>query len=99
MLDWYTPENWQSLSLSDYDLGTTGAAFVPGPNLVMTGNKYGTFYVADPASMGHLSTVTDSPQNLQAVRWGGRVHLRALSEQQRAELFTCWSRVPSCERS
>jgi uncharacterized protein (TIGR03437 family) len=71
VLDWYTPENWQTLSLSDYDLGSTGATYVPGVNLIITGNKYGTIYVADPESMGHLATVTDSPQNLQAVRWGG----------------------------
>ena len=71
MLDWYTPENWETLSLSDYDLGSTGAAYVPNLNLVLTGNKYGTIYVANPDSMGHLATVTNSPQNLQAVRWGG----------------------------
>jgi len=71
VLDWYTPEDWQNLSISDYDLGTTGAAFVPGPNLVLTGNKYGTIYVANPDAMGHLSVPSSSPPNLQAVRWGG----------------------------
>ncbi len=75
MLDWFTPYNWKTLSDADQDLGSTGAIMVPGGNLVLAGNKYGTIYVVSTSSMGNLANPGDTPQNFQPVRWGGVFNL------------------------
>lgn len=76
LLDWFTPDDWQTLSDGDYDLGSSGAALVPGANLVVGGDKYGSIYSVPTNSMGQLTSASGpAVQSFQAVRWGGIFNL------------------------
>jgi uncharacterized protein (TIGR03437 family) len=78
LVDWGTPNNWQTLADGDFDLGSSGAALVPNTNLVLGGDKFGTLYAVNSNSMGHLWS--SAPQNsgvqaFQAVQYGGIFNL------------------------
>ena len=85
LLDWYTPENWQSLSISDYDLGTTGAAYLCSLNLVLTGNKYGTDLRGQSGFDGPPVYRNGFSAESAGRALGWSVHVRAISRQYRAD--------------
>ncbi len=53
--DWFTVSDWQQTSATDYDLGSTGIALIPGTHYALTGNKSGNVYVADTSNLGGLT--------------------------------------------
>jgi len=74
VLDWYTPQNFVSLNIGDWDLGSGGALLVPGTDLLLGGGKQGVVYVIDSTDMGHLDTGGNtSVQDFQATnaQWNG----------------------------
>jgi uncharacterized protein (TIGR03437 family) len=76
VLDWFTPDDWQTLSDGDYDMGSSGAVLVPGSDLVLGGDKYGSIYSLHTGSLGHLTAASGPAlQSFQAVRWGGIYNL------------------------
>jgi len=72
LLDWYTPPNWEYLSDFDFDMGSLGPMFVPGTDLILSGDKFGNIYLADKKNLGHLDTMpAPSPRVLLASLYGG----------------------------
>jgi len=53
LLDWFTPDNYNSLNASDEDLGSGGAMLVPGTSLVIGGGKQATLFVLNTGNLGH----------------------------------------------
>jgi hypothetical protein len=53
ILDWFTPDNYATLTAYDEDFGSAGAMLIPGTSLVVGGGKFGTLYVCNTGSMGH----------------------------------------------
>jgi hypothetical protein len=56
LLDWFTPDNHATLDANDMDFGSSGPLLIPGTSLVVGGGKFGTFYVANTASLGHVQS-------------------------------------------
>jgi len=74
--DWFTPDDWRTLSDGDYDIGSTGVVLVPGTDLAVGGDKYGSLYSLHTSSMGHLTPASGpNVQSFPAVRWGGIFNL------------------------
>lgn len=72
LLDWFTPDNWETLSNFDYDMGSAGPSLMPGTNLMIGGNKFGTLYLINRQSMGGLGPDnSDHAQSFQAIDYGG----------------------------
>jgi hypothetical protein len=71
--DWYTPANWDSLDIGDWDLGSGGPLLVPNSHVLIGGGKQGIVYLIDTAAMGHLDTGNLSVQDFQATnqQWNG----------------------------
>jgi mono/diheme cytochrome c family protein len=73
--DWFQPYNSVALSEADIDVGSGGVLLVPeqpgpNPNLVISGGKQGTIYVANQGDLGHMNTAagaTSDTNILQAV--------------------------------
>ena len=67
-LNWFTPNNWQSLNSGDLDLGASGLLLLPDqaggshPHLLITGGKGGVMYVVDRDDMGGLNTPDSAVQ-------------------------------------
>ncbi|HME09500.1 MAG TPA: hypothetical protein VKG25_20740 [Bryobacteraceae bacterium] len=81
VLDWFTPDDWQTLSNGDYDLGSTGAALVPGTDLVVGGDKYGSIYSLHTGALGHLTSASGPGlQSFPAVRFGGIFNIALLPD-------------------
>lgn len=71
VLDWFTPSNFADLSDGDLDLGSAGAALMPGTNQVLTGGKSGDLLLLNSVSMGHLGPWNSSTaQSFNAVDGG-----------------------------
>ena len=82
--DWFTPDDWQTLSNGDYDLGSSGVALVPGTDLVLGGDKYGSIYSIHTSAMGRLSSASGpAVQSFQAVRWGGIFNFAVFQDSDR----------------
>jgi uncharacterized protein (TIGR03437 family) len=57
-------------------MGSSGAVLVPGTDLVIGGDKYGTIYSLHTGAMGHLTSASGPAlQSFQAVRFGGIFNL------------------------
>ena len=53
LLDWFTPDNYNSLNAADEDLGSGGALLIPGTSLVIGGGKQATLFVLNQGNLGH----------------------------------------------
>jgi hypothetical protein len=53
VLDWFTPDNYATLTANDEDFGSAGAMLIPGSSLVIGGGKDGILRVCNTGSMGH----------------------------------------------
>jgi hypothetical protein len=71
--DWFTPWNQADL-LDDQDLGATGLMLIPGPHLLVSGDKQGTLYLLKQDDMGHYNRHGDTQivQRFQATK--GPIH-------------------------
>jgi uncharacterized protein (TIGR03437 family) len=70
VLDWFTPDNWQSLDDLDNDLGSSGPVLTSSGRLV-GGGKEGIVYLIDRANMGHSQTGNGQIlQSFQAIGFG-----------------------------
>ncbi|MGH9760735.1 MAG: hypothetical protein ACREAC_07820, partial [Blastocatellia bacterium] len=71
--DWFTPDDWQTLSRDDLDLGSSGPMLIPGTNLLVHGGKESILYLMQLSSLGHEQT-----GNNQIVQHfstgGGQIH-------------------------
>ena len=54
--DYFTPDNWQTESNNDVDLGCGGLIVIPGTNLLLEGSKEGILYLLNTQNMGHMVT-------------------------------------------
>ncbi|MBV8819550.1 MAG: hypothetical protein JO022_14415, partial [Acidobacteriaceae bacterium] len=54
VLDWYTPDDWQMLSDHDNDVASGGSALLPGSDLLIGGDKFGTLYLMHQHAMANL---------------------------------------------
>ena len=54
LLDWFTPNQVNSLNGADADLGGSGPILIPGTDLLIGGGKSGWFYMTHTTDMGHL---------------------------------------------
>ena len=71
LVDWFTPQVWNSLNDDDWDFGSSGAILVPGANQVLAGAKSGMLYLAPTTSLGHLGGEGNgSVQAVQVNQWG-----------------------------
>jgi hypothetical protein len=70
LADWFTPADWQTLSVWDTDL-SAGPALIPGTHLLLGGDKSGRLYLIDGNSMGHLAPDGGRVQMIQAVQQSG----------------------------
>jgi outer membrane protein assembly factor BamB len=55
LLDYFAPTDWSALNASDTDVGSTSPSLL-GNNTVFQVGKYGTGYLLNTASLGHVST-------------------------------------------
>ena len=53
LLDWFTPDNYSTLTSEDEDLGSGGALLIPNTSLVLGGGKQGTVFLLNTGNMGH----------------------------------------------
>jgi hypothetical protein len=51
--DWFTPDNYATLTENDEDLGSGGPLLIPGTATVMGGGKQGEIYLCNTGDMGH----------------------------------------------
>jgi hypothetical protein len=56
VVDWFTPDDFQSLQASDLDLGSTGPVLIPGTDLLVTSGKESIIYVMHTSNLGHEQT-------------------------------------------
>ena len=68
VVDWFTPQNQDSLKINDADLGSGGVVLVPNSPLLLVGGKEGRLYLIDRTHMGkgalpslHSFQVTHQP--------------------------------------
>jgi hypothetical protein len=59
-LDYFKPNNYDSLNASDADLGSGGPIGIPGTTYLVGGGKQGYLYVVNTAAMGGLNLSGDS---------------------------------------
>jgi uncharacterized protein (TIGR03437 family) len=71
LLDWYTPDDYATLTAQDWDLGSAGAVAIANTNLLLAASKAGMLYLVQENSMGHLGpTTTSTVQGVQVNTWG-----------------------------
>ena len=61
--DWFTPSEWDTLNMSDVDLGSNGPVLMPGTNLLYAVGKEGQLFLLDRSNMGR--EVISNTQTLQ----------------------------------
>jgi hypothetical protein len=54
--DFFTPENWRTLTYFDVDMGSAGVLLVPGTNVLVGGGKDGWLYPIDRNNMGGIES-------------------------------------------
>jgi len=61
LLNWFTPDNWNTLDMNDQDISSSGPLLIPGTNppLIAGGGKAGYLYVLDTTDLGKFNS-TDS---------------------------------------
>ncbi len=69
LLDWFTPDSWNSLNAGDVDYGSAGPILIPGTDLVVGGGKSSVFYVMQSGNLGH--EVTGNTQIVQSLANNG----------------------------
>jgi hypothetical protein len=57
--DWFTPDNWESLSTGDWDMGCVATTVLPRqpgntPDMLVTASKDGELFLVDRDDMGHF---------------------------------------------
>ncbi len=52
VVDWFTPSEWDTLNVSDVDLGSNGPILMPGTNLLCAVGKEGQLFLLDRSNMG-----------------------------------------------
>ncbi|RYG25396.1 DNRLRE domain-containing protein, partial [bacterium] len=69
LTDAFTASNWNLLNDYDWDLGTSGIAFIPGTNRLVSGSKQGKVYVLDRDKLGGIAAEDSQiPQVFQAAK-------------------------------
>lgn len=53
LVDWFTPDSYDTLNQEDLDLAGSGPILLPGTNLIISGGKGGEFYLVNTTNMGH----------------------------------------------
>jgi uncharacterized protein (TIGR03437 family) len=67
LLDWYTPNTWAALNVTDSDLGSSGVILIPSTKQMVTAGKSGDMFLIKSDSMGHLGPKnTATVQNIQS---------------------------------
>jgi len=54
VVDWFTPSNYEKLTLLDIDIGSSGPMLLPDSDQLVGGGKQGYFYLLNRNKMGHL---------------------------------------------
>ena len=55
VVDYFTPDNQQTLAANDNDLGSSGFMLIPGTHLGLVAGKEGSIYLLDTNNMGHYN--------------------------------------------
>jgi len=55
-VDWFTPDDANTLSDTDTDVGSSGLTMLPGTDLMVGGGKQGVFYLLNSTDLGHEQT-------------------------------------------
>jgi uncharacterized repeat protein (TIGR01451 family) len=55
LTDWFVPDNWSTLDVNDWDLGSSTPTLIAGANRMVGGSKAGWLYVLDTTNLGHLA--------------------------------------------
>ena len=66
VLDYFTPNDYATLNVTDGDLGSAGALGIPGTTLLFGGGKQGMVYLIDSGNLGHESATDNVVQEFQA---------------------------------
>jgi len=64
--DWYTPQEWSTWNIRDYDLGSSGPLLIPNSDLMVTAGKAGMLYLLQTSSLGHVGP--DNTNTVQGVQ-------------------------------
>jgi hypothetical protein len=72
LLDWFTPNEVDTLNANDADLGGSGPILIPGTDLLAGAGKSGKFFITHAADMGHLGVGTGNTNIEQAFSNGGQ---------------------------
>lgn len=56
VVDYFTPDNQQTLAADDNDLGSSGFMLIPGTHLGVVAGKEGSIYLLNTSSLGHYNT-------------------------------------------
>jgi hypothetical protein len=89
IVDWFTPDNQNTLALTDTDLGSGGPLLIPNTKLLVGGGKQGILYLIDSSNMGHLQTGNGQiVQSFQASH--GEIHHTAYWDRSGAPLLFLW---------
>lgn len=65
--DYFTPAEWSPLNASDADLGSSGAALIPGTNLLYAIGKEGELFLLDKTNLGKVAPLNSQiNQSFQA---------------------------------
>jgi hypothetical protein len=69
LLDWFTPDTYNSLNAGDVDYGSSGPILIPGTDLVSGAGKASIFYTMHKGNLGH--EVTGNTQIVQSLNNNG----------------------------
>jgi hypothetical protein len=72
--DWFIPYNYDTLDVTDNDLGSSGVLMVPNTALLLGGGKEGKLYLVDRNNMGHFHDGGDQ-QIVQSIAGAGAGHI------------------------
>ncbi len=67
---WFTPSDYPTLEVNDWDLGSAGLLLVPNTTLAFSGGKEGVLYLVNRSSMGGLSSSGIDTNVLQSFQVG-----------------------------
>lgn len=59
VLDYFIPNNFDSLNAADQDVSSGGPVVIPGTNYIVGQGKQGLMYVVDTTNMGHFNASQD----------------------------------------
>jgi hypothetical protein len=60
VLDYFTPDDQETLAENDYDLGSAGVSFIPGTTTLFQAGKSGVLRLLDSSNLGHYDPDADT---------------------------------------